>query len=87
MVVRREQHVGGLDVGVDEAADVRSVERVRDLLEHVQRAAEGQPPLRADEAPQVGADDEAHGDEEDALLLAGVEDRDDVWMVDRRRDA
>ena len=42
--------------------------------------------LRAQERLEVGALDVAHGDEQAAVGLAGLVDRDDVRMVDRRRE-
>src|ERR1035441_5939631 len=47
--------------------------------------ATGSGSARCDRGPPVAALDGAHRDEQDAARLAGLEDRDDVRMVDRRR--
>jgi hypothetical protein len=78
-----DQHVGGLDVAVDEPAAVRGVERAPDLPDDADGALGVQPVRRLDERAHVGALDVAHREVEHALRLAGLEDRDDVGMVDR----
>ena len=40
-------------------------------------------PLAAQQLPQVGSLDVAHRDEQGAVRLAGLEDRDDVRVVER----
>ncbi len=82
------QHVGGLDVPVDEPAAVGAVERVRDLGD------DGGGPGRAERAvaqrgPQIAAVDVAHHDVGDAGsvgvlgvdVLGGGVDRDDAGVV------
>ena len=81
-----EQHVRGLDVAVDEPVRVGRVERVRDLR------GDGDGPLRRQGAlaPQqrleVGPVDVAHRDEQAAVGLARLVDRDDVRVVEARRE-
>ena len=43
-------------------------------------------PVLCHELGEVRALDEAHGEEEDAVVLAGLVDRDDVWVIERRCD-
>ena len=59
------------------------VERRGDLADDPERAPERQPPLLPDQRLQVGAVHEGHRDIEQAVLLAGVVDRDDVRVVER----
>ena len=81
---RGDQDVGGLDVAVDEPAPVRRAQRVGDLGDDRDRAGGLEPPLLGQQRPQVGALDVAHGEVERPALDAGVEDLDDVRMVERR---
>ena len=80
------QDVGGLDVAVDEAALVRDAQPARDLRDDVGRPSQRQRALLPDQRLQVGAGDVSHRDVEEAVLLARVVDRDDVRVVDRRRE-
>ena len=43
-------------------------------------------PVAVEQAAQVGAVDQVHGHEQQAVLLAGVVDRDHVRVADRDRD-
>ena len=58
------------------------VQRQRDLGDDVGAPARGQRPGVIDELAHVPALHVAHGDERDAVALAGREDRDDVRVVD-----
>ena len=62
---------------------VRGVERGGDLGDDPRGARGLEPPLGRDQRPQVGALDEVHRHEQDAVLLAGVADLDDVGVADR----
>jgi hypothetical protein len=79
----RDQHVGGLDVAVEEPARVGEVERRADLRDDARGARGLEPPVARDQRLQVGALDPAHGDVELAVLLARVVDGDDVGVVER----
>ena len=81
-----EQDVGGLDVAVQHPASVGRVERGADLADDARGPERLDAPLRGDQRAQVGALDETHHDEEHAVLVAGIEDGDDVRVVDRGRD-
>jgi hypothetical protein len=79
-----EQDVGWLHVAMHEAARVRRVERARHLRDDADGLREAQ---RAGLEPlaQVPTLHVAHGDEQQAICLAGLVDRHDVGVVDRRR--
>ena len=77
-----DQDVRGLDVAVDEALLVRRVERIGDLGEELDRASRLEGALLGEDLREVAALDVAHGEEEDAVLLARLEDRDDVRVVE-----
>ena len=85
MVLARDQDVGGLDVAMDQAALVGSVEGARDLGDEMgstgrlERAA-------IDHLAQVGPDHPAHRDVEGSVLLARLVYRDDVGVVDGSGD-
>ena len=82
-----DQHVRRLDVAVDQAAAVGGVERRADLPDDADRALRRQAAARrVDERAQVGALDEAHREVQHAVGLAGLVDRHDVGVVDRRRE-
>ena len=82
---RVQQHIGRLDVPVDEPVQMSGVQRQRDLGDDVGAPARGQRPGGIDERAHVPALHVAHGDEQDAVALAGREDRDDVRVVDGGR--
>ena len=78
-----DQHIGGLHVPMDEVVSVSRVERPRHLLEDRDRTLELELPC-GDQPLEVAAADVPHGDVDDAVLLAGVVDRDDARVVERR---
>jgi hypothetical protein len=83
---RRDEDVGRLDVAVHEAERVRGGEAGRDLGHDPHGVCGVERPVGADERAEVGALDEAHGQEERPFDLAGLVDRDDVRVVDRGRE-
>ena len=82
-----EQHIGRLHVPVHQAAGVRRVQRGGHLGHDPGGAGRRQRASPVQQAVHVLAADVAHRDEEHATGLAGVEDRDDVRVVHRRRGA
>jgi hypothetical protein len=85
VVFRPEQDVGGLDVAVHEPGRVGGVERTGDLRHDPRRPLRGERAVAAHEHTGVVAADEPHRQVRHARLLTGVIDRDDVRMLDRRR--
>ncbi len=83
VLVRVEQHVGGLDVPMDEAARVRRVQRVRDLAADGERARRVEHSLRVQQRPQVRSLDAAHREVETTVDVAGVVDRHHIRMFER----
>ncbi len=81
-----DQHVGRLDVPVDEPPLVRRVERVGELLDDEERARRLEWPAR-ELLLQIRAVHEPHRDVEPAGDLAGVVDRDDRRVVERGGEA
>ncbi len=81
-----QQHVGRLDVAVNQAPFVSGAERARDLGADRDRALDLERAVRADQPAQIRILDLTHGDEQEAVGLACVVDRDDVGVVDARRD-
>ena len=79
MAVAGDQDVRGLDVAVHEPAGVGGVERGADLGDHLRRALRRERRERA----QVVAVDEAHREVEQPVLLARLEHRQDVGVIDR----
>ena len=82
-----DEDVGGLDVTMDETAGMSGVERVGDPGQEADHTARGEGTVPGDERVEVRAFDVAHGQEELALGLAGLEDGHDVGVVDRGREA
>ena len=78
-----DHHVRRLHVAVDHLARVRGVERARDLLEDRERLVRVVRAALLDQLLEVGALHVAHRDVDEALVVAGVVDRDDVRVVDR----
>ena len=83
----RQQHVGGLDVAVDEPGRVRRVEPGGDLGDDRRRDVRRQALLALEQRVQVGPAHPAHDQVEVPVRLAGLVDRHDVGVVDRRREA
>ncbi|MCU0723844.1 MAG: hypothetical protein MUC63_09570, partial [Planctomycetes bacterium] len=81
-----DHEVGGLDVAVDHALLRGLREPLGRLDDVVQRLGLGEGAPLGDEFLQGGAADELHGDEVEALLLAGVVDQDDVGVAQESRD-
>jgi hypothetical protein len=78
-----EQHVRWLNVPVHQTAGVRGVECRRDCRQDPFRAGGCQRTAPGHQAPQVTAGNEPHGNEQDAIGLAGLVDGDDVRIFDR----
>ena len=78
-----EQHVRRLHVAMDEAPRVGRIEGARHLGEDSDRVR-GVEPSVSETLLEVASLDVAHCDEEEIVGLAGLVDRDDVRMVDRR---
>ena len=81
-----EQHVGRLHVAVHQPARVRRVQCRPHLGDDVDDPRGGQRALGVEQCADVRAVHEPHRDEQDAVRLAGVEHRNDVGVVDGRRD-
>ena len=79
----RQQHVGRLDVAVDDAARVGRVERLEDLLGDARGGQRLERAALLDHGAEVAAVDQLHDDERVARLHAVVEDVDDVRMAQR----
>jgi len=73
-----------LDVAVDDAGGVGRVERVGDLAEQLDRLGDGKRAVAVEPAAQIAALDEAHRDEQLAVLLARVVDGHDRRVVELR---
>ena len=80
-----KQHVGGLHVSVHQAARVCRVKRGGHLGDDVRDVRRGQLAIPVEQRPQVPPLDVTHRDEQDTAGLAGLEDRDDVGVVNRGR--
>ena len=81
-----DEDVGRLDVPMDESLLVSGVEGLRDLREEVDGPLRLECPVLGDDLREIGAFDVAHREEENAVLLSGLVDGDDVRMVERGRD-
>jgi hypothetical protein len=81
------QDVSGLDVAVDESAPVCFVQRICHLCEE-RDATDGRDAMPiGKQRAQIASVDVAHGEVEEPTLFSGLEDLDDVRVIDRRRDA
>ena len=78
-----DEDVRRLDVAMHDLTRVRGVERSRRLSDDLECALGGELRLARDQRLQVVAFDVAHCDEEDAVDLARVVDRDHVRVLDR----
>ena len=86
MLVRVEEHVRGFHVAVDEALCVCRIERARNLPADRERAGGFERGLRREQRFEVGSLDEPHRQEETAVDVPGVVDRNDVRMLERHRE-
>ncbi len=75
------EHVGRLDVSVHEADVMDRLERPCQLDPDEHCPLGGQPLVAIDEGPQLQAVNPLHGQVKPASLLADIEDRDHVGMV------
>src|SRR4051794_5373403 len=82
LAARRDHHVAGFDIAMNDAARVCSTERIRSLQRDRQSTLERQR-TTIHELPHVLAFDVLHGNEVNAIDLVEVEDGADVWMVER----
>ena len=82
----RDEDVCRLDVAVDDAARVGGIQRVGDVNAQFQEVVDGQGPL-ADAMLQRPAVEQLHHEEPLAVVLADVEERADVGVIQRRGDA
>jgi hypothetical protein len=77
-----EQHVAGLDVAMDHPASEEGVEAVGDLLAHRHDRLAAERPFALQLVPERAALDEALYEVGNALVLADVEHRHDVRVLD-----
>ena len=82
VIVLGQQQVRGLDVAVDEAAEMDRVERGTGLVGDPRRPLRLQGTDDAHQRPHVGALDVAHRQVRDPVVLADVVDGDDVGVLD-----
>ena len=82
---RIDQHVGRLDVPVDQPRRVRGVQRRRHGRDDGRGPGRRQRALAAQQAADVAAGHVAHRDEQHAACLARLVDGDDVRVIDRGR--
>ena len=83
--LHRDQRIARLDVAVQQPMRMRRIERLRQLTDQGDRPLGGQRPVLAQQRRQIGAPHVAHRDEEMPVDLAGLIDRDDPGVIDRRR--
>src|SRR5205085_8591938 len=79
-----QDHVLRLDVAMHETLLVREAEPARDLDRDLERMLHRQPALLVEDLRERATLDELEDDELPALVLAAVEDRDDVRVRERR---
>ena len=82
-----EQDVRRLDVAVHEPLGVRGVKRPPDAIDDRRRPRRLDGALLVKQRAQIGSLHEAHRDVQHPVRLADRVDRDDVRMLDLRRDA
>ena len=83
-VIATQQDVFRLDVAMDDAVLVRVLERVRRLAGDAKRVIQRQLLLPIEPVPETLPLDERHGEPEPAGRLAGIEDGEDVGMLQPR---
>jgi len=81
----RDHHVGGLQIAMDDAAAMRLVQGIDDLDGVRQRLLDRHRPPRETLLQRLTFD-VLHHQVLDAILLADVVDRADVWVVEARDD-
>ena len=84
-VLRRDQHVGRLDVAMDDPLLVRVLDRVADRLEQLQPVADGSLPLVAVRRDGDAVDQLHHEVRQAGLGAARVQDGGDVPVVHQRQ--
>ncbi len=84
-VIRGEQHVLGLDIAVHQAVGVRGVQGRGHLRDDRDRPVRGQGAIGAQQFLDAGALDQTHVDEQDAVDLAEIVDRDHVRLLQAGR--
>ena len=87
LVLAVQQHVARLHVAMDQAAAVSGIECPRQLLGDRDRALGRESSLSPQHGLQISARHVAHGDEQQAVLLARLVDRDDVRVIEARCQA
>src|SRR5579862_312892 len=79
-VIGSEHQVGGLDVAMNDVAVVGELQGAAGLFHDAENAGEREELTGIEEALKAFAFDEFHGDEEDAVFFASVENDHDVGM-------
>ena len=87
VVAGGDQDVAGLDVAMHEPAHVCRIECARGLADDPRGAGRIEAPLTLQQGVEVRRLDEPHRDVELSARLAGVEDGNDVRVLDARGDA
>ena len=82
-----DQHVARLDVAMDQAPRMGRVECVRELRHQVDRALRLHGTRAVQQRSEVGALDVAHRDVQVTVALAGLVDRHDAGVIDRRGES
>ena len=82
-----DHQIGRLDVAVNDAGVVRGGESVRGLQDDLRRTGIADAPFRLDHRLHGASVDELHGEVVHAVVVADVEDRDDVRMGQSARGA